>query len=277
MLQKLENSWELVKASARVLRADTELVVFPLVSASTLLVVAASFAVPLWLTGGVENAGRSPLAALAGLAFYVATSFVIFFCNSALVGAALIRLRGGDPTVGDGFRLAWDKVGLILGYSVVAGTVGLVLKALQERAGLLGRLVAGLFGVAWSLATFLVVPVLVSESVGPVDAVKRSAELFKRTWGEQVVGNFGVGTVTFLAGLGLTVVFVPLVAVAGMLGAPALVAGVGATYLLGLMLLALAHATLSGIYTAALYRYATEGVVGEGFEPAMVQRAFRPR
>lgn len=277
MFEKLSRSWELVKASARVLSADKELVVFPLISAGALLLVSAFFVVPLVLVGLDGRVTDSPLGVVAALLFYVATSFVIFFCNSALVGAALIRLRGGDPTVADGFRIASGKAGLIFGYAVVAATVGVLLRAVQERAGILGRIVTGLVGIAWNLATFLAVPVLVSEEVGPVEAVKRSASLLRRTWGEQVVGNFGVGTVTGLAGFALTVTFVPLVVLAAASTSTLLLGLTIGAYVFSLMALALASATLSGIYTAAVYRYAAEGVVGGGFEPAMVQGAFRPR
>ena len=105
---------------------------------------------------------------------------MIFFCNTALVGAALIRLRGGDPTVADGFRIAASRVGPILGYALIAATVGMVLRAISERSGFLGRLVVSLVGFAWNLATFLVVPVLVVEDVGPIEAVQRSASYLGR-------------------------------------------------------------------------------------------------
>jgi Family of unknown function (DUF6159) len=278
MFQKLSNSWELMKASARVLAADKQLVIFPLLSALALLVVTASFIVPVVLVEG-SHLSRGSGALGLGLAFlfYVVAYFIVFFANSALVGAALVRLRGGEPTVAEGFRIASDRLVPIVGYALAAATVGVVLRAIQERAGLLGRVVVSLMGTAWSLATFMVVPVLVSEDLGPVDAVKRSTQLLKQTWGEQVVGNFAVGTVVGLAGLVLTLVFVPLVALAAASGSVALIATSVGGYVLSLALLMLVNATLSGIYTAALYRYAAEGTVGGGFDDQMVQGAFRPK
>src|SRR5690606_12092796 len=130
---------------------------------------------------------------LFGFLFYLCQYFVIFFFNTALVGAAMIRLEGGDPTVSDGLRIARERMGAILGYAAIAATVGLVLRALEERAGFLGRIVIGLIGLAWTLATFLVVPVLVSQNVGPVEALKESVRLLKRSWGENLAGNVGIG------------------------------------------------------------------------------------
>ncbi|MFO7692129.1 MAG: DUF6159 family protein, partial [Vicinamibacterales bacterium] len=200
MFEKLSTSWELVKASAAVLSADKELLLFPVISTVLSILVVVTFAVPAVLAGvfasGVADGAGLPAAGYAGvLLFYVVQYFVIFFCNTALVGAALIRLRGGDPTVADGFRIAASRIQPILGYALIAATVGMVLRAISERSGLLGRLVVGLLGFAWNLATFLVVPVLVVEDVGPIEAIQRSASYLKRTWGEQIVGNLGMGLV----------------------------------------------------------------------------------
>jgi hypothetical protein len=119
---------------------------------------------------------------------------MIFPLLSSLIGAALIRIKGGDPTVMDGFAIANSHFSAILGYAAISATIGLVLLWLSER-GSLGRLAASLFGMAWNLATFLVVPILVSEDLGPADAIKKSTRLLKRTWGEQIVGNFSIGLI----------------------------------------------------------------------------------
>jgi hypothetical protein len=277
MFRRLSNSWELTKASAHVLSQDKELMVFPAISALMLILVTAGFIAPMVLLADKGKDVEGPLGIAVTFVFYVVSYFVIFFCNSALVGAALIRLRGGDPTVADGFRIAGGKVGVIFAYAVVAATVGMVLRAIQQRAGLLGRIVSGLFGMAWNLATFLVVPVLVNENIGPIEAVKRSTELLKKTWGEQVVGNFGVSAVMSLIVFGLFIVFIPVIVLAAGTQQPALIAGAVGGFVLCLMALALVSATLSGIYTAALYRYASEGQMGEGFAPAMVKEAFQPK
>ena len=277
MFRRLSNSWELTKASAQVLSADKELLVFPLISALGLVLVSAGFIAPMVVVAEKGKSLEGPLGILVTFAFYVVSYFVIFFCNSALVGAALIRLRGGDPTVADGFRIAGGKVGVIFAYAVVAATVGMILRAIQERAGLLGRIVSGFFGMAWTLATFLVVPVLVNENIGPIDAVKRSTELLKKTWGEQVVGNFGVSAVITLAVFGLSFTFIPLIVLAVSSEQPALIAAAAGGFVVSLLALALVGSTLSGIYTAALYRYASEGQMGQGFSPEMVKEAFRPK
>ena len=190
-------SWNLVKASWSVLRSDKELIIFPIVSGIATMIVMALFAGPLWLTGYFdgfeENSSSKAVGFVLLFAMYVVLYSVVNYCNAALIGAALIRLRGGDPTASDGFRIANQHIGPIVGYALIGATVGMALQTLKERAGILGQIIGWLGQTAWNLATFLVIPVLVVEGVGPIEGIKRSSSLLKRTWGEQVVGNAGLG------------------------------------------------------------------------------------
>jgi hypothetical protein len=277
VFQRISNSWKLAKASAKVLSADKELMIFPALSAVMLVLVSVAFILPMILAKSAEGMLEGVGAYVIGFLFYLVSYFVIFFCNSALVGAAMIRLRGGDPTVADGFRIASSRIGVIFGYALIAATVGMILRAIQERAGIIGRIVVGLMGMAWNLSTFLVVPVLVVEDVNPIDAVKRSASLLKKTWGEQVIGGFSMGAIMGLATFLLILVFVPLIILAIASEAPVMIGLVIGGFVVSLLLLSLVNATLSGIYTAALYRFAAEGEVSQGFASEMVQDAFRPK
>jgi hypothetical protein len=279
MFDRLSRSWELTKASAAVLSADKELLVFPLLSGVASLLVLATFAVPAFLAGLADTAlsgsdeGRV-LGGIVAFLFYVTQYFVILFCNTALVGAALIRLRGGDPTVGDGMRIALSRVGSILGYAVISATVGMILRTIAQKGGVAGRIASSLFGLAWGLATYLVVPVLVVEGVGPVEAVKRSASYLKKTWGEQVAGNLGMGAVFGLASVGVVLVGIAGLALAATLGSGLVLGVVVAALVLAFLAIALVSSALGGIYAAAVYRYAAEGEAGGFFPDHLVKSAF---
>ncbi len=282
MFSKFSNSWELIKASAQVLKADKELLVFPLISAIALILVVATFVVPTVvlnpaLLESLDGESTSPIAWVIALAFYFVQYSVILFFNSALVGAAMIRLDGGDPTVSDGLRIATSRIGTILGYALIAATVGVALRALRERSGILGNIAAGLFGLAWSLATYLIVPILVVRGGNPIEAIKESASVLKRTWGEQIVGNFGIGMVFLFVYLGIGLAGAAAIAAAGMAGMPPVAITLAIVTVLVFMLAALVQSALSGIYTAALYRYATAGEIGGGFPPRLLEQAFRAK
>lgn len=280
MFARFSRSWELVKASGSVLRQDKELLLFPFFAGIAAMVVAASFLIPLFALGTVESLEEGSVDAASMVLlflFYLTQYFVIFFFNSALVGAAMIRLDGGDPTVRDGLRIASSRIGQILGYAAIAATVGLILRLIEERAGFIGRWIAGLLGVAFTVATFLTVPILVSREVGPVDAVKESATLLKKTWGENVIGNVGIGLVFFLfyiAVIGIGMAFVFGVA---QTGSAALIIIVTAMLVLAFIALTLVQTALQGVYSAALYRYATNGNVGAEFSGTLLSDAFRPK
>ena len=165
-------SWLLIKASWSVLRADKELLVLPLLSGVATILVLAAFIGAAALAGvfkALEN-GADTLNApfYAGLfVFYVVQYFVIIYFNTALVGAAIERLEGGNPTVGSGLALAQSRIGAILGYAVISATIGVLLRMLAERLGFIGRILETGVGFAWTVTTFLVVPVLAAEGVGP--------------------------------------------------------------------------------------------------------------
>lgn len=279
MFDSIGRSWELAKGSFRVLRADKELLIFPLLSFVALVVVLISFAVPFVMLGGVSSAqdGQVNIASyVLAFAFYVVSYTVTFFFQTALVGAALIRLDGGDPTVGDGFRIAFSRLPQIIGYALIAATVGMILRWISERAGFIGQIVGGVLGFAWSIATFLVVPVLVIEKVGPIEAIKRSTGLLKRTWGEQIVGNVGIGLVFGL----LMIVVILLGGVLCYFLFQASV-GLGIVGIVALILLvavfALIASALSGIFTASIYRYATKGDGGPMYNSQTLAAAFRQK
>ena len=284
MAGKFARSWALLKASAAVLRSDKSLLVFPLLSGLCTLLVAASFLIPVGvMVIGNEHAGQqfeqgmSAGAYLLMFGFYLVQYFVIIFFQTALTGVALMHLRGEPTSVGAGFALARARLPQILGYALIAATVGLLLRMVQERLGLIGRFVVGLIGLAWTVATFLVVPVLASRDVGPVDAVRHSVELLKRSWGENLIGQGGIGVVFGL--LIFVAVLVGALLVGGAIAMHSIVAVVAAVVIvvLGFILLGLIQSALQGIYAAALYRYAEAGEASAGFDQALLQQAFAPK
>ncbi|HLT43215.1 MAG TPA: DUF6159 family protein [Luteimonas sp.] len=276
MFEKFSRSWEMVKASAAVLRSDRELMLFPVLSGLATLLVLASFALPT-LALRLFSSGLSVGAVLLGFAFYFCTYSVMIFFNCALVGAAMIRLDGGDPTLADGFAAARSRLGAIFGYAAIAATVGVLLQSMKAKDNnVIVRLVGSGLGLAWTLATFLAVPVLVSRDVGPIDALKQSVTLLRRTWGENAVGQVGIGAAFGLLSGGAVLVSVLLVVLAAQ-ASMALAVVVGAVCLVGVLLLGVYQAALTGIYSAVLYRYAMSHEVPEAFRGTGIATAFAPK
>lgn len=280
MFERISRSWELVKASWEVLRQDSELLVFPLISALAGGVVIACFVLPILGAWGFDGmaakleGGMSIASMVVAFLFYVSLYFVGFFFNAALVGAALIRLNGGNPTVADGLRQARFRFWSILGYACIAATVGMVLRAIQERVGFIGRIIVGFLGAGWTVATFMVVPILVAREIDPVDAIKESAMLLKQTWGENVIGQAGLGLAFGFIHFAVIVGSIALVILAAVTQSMALVVIAVLVALIALAISALIHAALSGIYSAVLYRYATTGEMSGSFSGKTLGAAF---
>jgi hypothetical protein len=283
MFARLSRSWTLVKASASVLRQDKELLWFPLISLGALALVLAAFALPVLglgtldgLSQGTDERVSAGMYVVAFL-FYFSQYFVIFFFNAALVGAAMMRLDGEDPTFGDGIRIASSKLVVIAGYAFIAATVGMILRAVQERVGFIGKVIVGLLGAGWSIATYLVVPVLVDRDVGPIDAVKESVTLLKKTWGENVIGQAGLGIAFGFIFLGVILCGGLLIALSFATQSVFLIAAAMVVTIFAVAITGLVQSALAGIYAAALYRYATNGASTPGFDEGAMRLAFAPK
>jgi hypothetical protein len=258
-----------------VLKQDKGLLVFPLISGICCLLVVASFAVPLYLTGRWEPPaqGAPPAQQVAYYGtlflFYLCNYFVVIFFNAGIIACATIRMTGGNPTIGDGFRAAFARLPVIAGWAVVSATVGLILRIIEDRSEKVGRFVAGLLGAAWTVVSFLVVPILVVENKNPVAALKDSTHLLKATWGEQLVGNFSFGLIFFLLSIPAFLVIV-LGVVSGSVAAMVACIGLAVVYLLAL---ALVQSALQSIFQAAVFLYARNGEVPQGFEAGLLSSA----
>lgn len=266
---RIARSFKLVEASWEVLKADRELMLLPLMSFAAMLVAIMVFGGAAFELGLVDGEQLTPGGYVALGLFYLTVYFIGIFFNAAVVGAANIRLSGGDPTVADGLRAARSKVGKIFSWALVAATVGLILRTIEERVGLIGRIVIAIIGAAWSIVTFFVVPILLFEELGVVDSIKRSGALFRERWGEQFTGNISIGLAMFLVFIPVFLVSVALIIVVPPLGILFGFVGIG--------LVATAGSAMTGIFNAALYRYAIEGHAGGPFSADQLREAFRPK
>ena len=272
---RFQNSMVLAKASWRVLQENRKLAVLPLLSGIVTVLIAISFLVPIAILGQGGSSSSEytfgPVQWILTAALYLVSAYVVIFFNAALVYAADAHLHGVTVSVGDAIKFAASKTSVLLPWAIVSATVSMVLRAIEERAGIIGTIVAGLAGVAWSLVTFLVLPVLVVEGLGPIKAVKRSGELFKRAWGEQVMANFGIGLITF----GAIIVGLIPAGLLMLLGTFGIVAGI-VLFVVWVSVVTVISQSVQGILSMALYRYATDGQV-QGFDTSQLQGAFGPR
>jgi hypothetical protein len=288
-MEKIRRSWSLVKASWSVLRADKELALFPIVSGILVAIAIAIIAGGFMLVTGEgarevadrfdEGSNQSwsvgDLVTLF-LIYFVSVLIATFF-NAALIGATLKRLRGGDPTFRDGLQMASGRIGSILGYSAIAATVGVVLQVIRSKSNAAGDLAAGVLGIAWGVATFLVVPVLVAEDVGPTEAIKRSGSLLKKTWGEQVVGNVSLGLISLLASLAVAGIGAVLIAIAASVGSNVALGGAITVVIILVAIVAVIFSALNAIYKAAVYEYAADGIASGAFGQDALSHAFRQK
>jgi hypothetical protein len=273
-MERLANSWEMAKRSWAVLRSDKSLAWFPIFSFLGSVVVVGIVAGLIALAGIDDSANSDslkPLGWVLVVVGYIGLAIVQTYFLAALVAGADTRLRGGSSTVGGALQVANSRLHRLLPWALVSATVSIILSML-ERYGVVGRIVAGLVGLAWNLVTFLTIPILVIEDVAVGHAFSRSKDLFKKTWGENVVGQAGLGVIGFVAVLPAIALF----AIGAALGTAGLVL-FGAVGVVWLVVASTVLAALNGIYRTALYRFATTGEVPPDFAGSDFRGAFRPR
>lgn len=272
---KFATTWRLMGESWNLLKQDRKLVLFPLFSGIALAAIIASFSIPLLDKHTLERFQQGAAHQTAGFyflwfLFYFVAYFVTIFFNCALIASVLKFMDGEKPSVGDGLRAAWSLLPQILGWALMASTVGFILRMIEQRVGFVGRIVVWLLGMAWTVTSFLVVPVLVAERRGPIEAYTESVSLLKRSWGEQIIGTMSFGLIFFLAFLPAGIMLA-IVLDAYPPSAP-IVIGIVVIYMAAV---GLVQSTLQSIYQAAVYRYAVDGRAPPGFDDDTLSEAFR--
>jgi hypothetical protein len=270
---RFSNSKQLASASWGVLKADKELMTIPVIGAVVAGVVAIVVGSVVYATletstdaAGETTTSANPAAVVLGILGLLIVALVTQLFAGALVAGANERFEGGNPTLGSSFSKAMTRFGSILGWTATNATVGVILSAVREKAGFLGDIVVGIIGAAWNIVTWLVMPVIIVEGIGPLAATKRSAVLIKSKWGENLIAQGGLGLFGLLLILPGVVVGVAISSVLPIVGIPLLV-----------LYLAIAFTVLSAlgaIFRTALYRFSAGLPVGDAFSESMLVGTF---
>lgn len=282
---KMSRGWEFAKISYGILWDHKQLVIFPIFSGIALIIVLASFLLPLWQFGTLDQlnaflddeAGTndvSPLTYALAFFFYFVNYFVIIFFNTALSACAMKVCAGEAPTIGYGLSIAMKRLPQIIAWSLLSATVGLLLRIIENAYEKAGVIIAAIIGTAWTVLTYFVVPVLVVEGTGPFKSVGQSVKTLKDTWGEAVMGNFSMGFITFIIALPLYLVFCVLIFLGISNNAlPLTVLGI-----IGLVAAILVVAVISSasdvVFRSLLYNYATGRTIPEEVDESMFEAAF---
>jgi hypothetical protein len=210
-LDRLSKGWTMALNSFKVLKENKQLIIFPVLSGISLVLVIGSFFTGVLAFNGwdLDNMETENPIAVYGLVFlfYIINYFVIVFFNMALVHCTRLYFRGEEVTVRAGLQFSLSRIGAIFSWAVFAAIVGTILKAIQENSGVIGKVITGIIGIVWGVATFFVVPIIAYENVGPLEAFKRSSGMMKKKWGESLGATFSFGLIQFL---GIIIIGLPL-------------------------------------------------------------------
>ncbi|MFH2020874.1 MAG: DUF6159 family protein [archaeon] len=276
-------SWEITKESFKVIKADKEILMFPVLASIFSVIFFVIMALPLVVTSIMQNLGLDKLGALAYyiliFLFYMGTAFIATFFNVAVVYCAKKRFEGGDPTFKEGLSEAFKRIHLIFLWSIVSAVVGLILNMIENAAQksknsitrIILSITTSILGAAWGIVSIFVVPAMVFDNVGPFAALKKSAHAIKKTWGESLARHYGLGFVeaAFMV-LGI-IVLIPGIYLLGIFWPVGL--ALIAIAVIYMVIIALVFSTANAIFNTALYMYA-EGKHQKAFSAETMKNAF---
>ncbi len=273
LFTRLSNGWQISMNSFKVLKANRQLIIFPVLSGLSLLMLLGSFALVImtgagWDTGNLSKPNNIENYSVIFL-FYIINYFIIVYFNTALIHCTTLYFRGEKVSVREGLDFSFSRIGAIFSWALFAGTIGALLQILQENFGSLGKIITGLIGVVWSVATFFVVPLIAYENAGPFEAFKRSALLMKEKWGEKLGATFSFGLIQIA---GIILIAIPVFLLSYFIHP---VAGIilGA---IGLLLLFAIVSASKSIFISAIY-HNIQGDPVEHFEQQFVDNLFRQK
>jgi hypothetical protein len=247
---KLSNGWTIAMNSFKVLKENKQLIIFPILSGISLILIMASFFTAMlgfsgWNIDNMQEPGTI-VSYVILFAYYIANYFIVVFFNMALVHCTHLYFKGEEVTIQKGIAFSRSRIGAIFAWAVLAGSVGAILRIIQENVGSLGKIITGIIGVVWSVATFFVVPVIAYENLGPVDAIKRSTQIMRDKWGQGIGAGFSFGLVQLL---GIIVVGIIAFAIGAFIHP---VAGIAVGFL-GFLLLITVVSAAQTIFVSAVY------------------------
>ena len=271
---RLSNGWKISINSFKVLKENKQLILFPILSGISLLVVMGSFATVIlaaagWNPDNITESNNTVTSYLLLLVFYVVNYFIMVFFNMALIHCTRLYFQGEEVSIEKGLRFSLSRIGVIFSWALFAGTVGTILKIIQEESGWIGKIITGILGIVWSIATFFVVPIIAYENLGPIAAFKRSAQLMKQKWGESLGATFSFGLIHFISYI---IIGVPLFFLGAIIHPWAGIA----LAVLGMFIVAAVLSAAQTIFVSAVY-HNINGDPVKHYDQQMVERLFEKK
>lgn len=309
-MNKISTSWAILMSSVQLMRQHKKLLWFPLLNFIAIVGIVVFFAMPLFTQMSVFNLsetfpqmleamqaageeyseGEHPFLETSVWNFtvldkgtpttlllflYLPSMFLATFVNVAFYYEIMQAFNGEKVSLRRGFSFARTKLKAILVWSLLAGVVGAIIHKIQENVGFVGQWITGLIGIAWSVASVFAIPVIIREEQqsNPVDYLKKSAQLIKKTWGEGLTGLVSISVVTFLLTVGIIISGIILSIFTTQLFTATLI--IVLIVITAIILLMYLSGVARNIYLCGLYIYASEGVAPGPFDTQIFEKAWK--
>ncbi len=273
-ISRFKASWLLLKESWRFLKADSELLLVPIIATIVMVLLFAVLIIGL-LVSGLLTASAEDAWTVEGLIFiagsYLITAFVVAFAQAMVTHTVYARTRGQNATLGQSLLVAGRHLPALFLWSIISATVGVALRAVSERSRWLGQVVASLLGAAWGILTYFVVPAMVINKNSAFSAITHSGSVFKRTWGETLITNISLGLIFIVLHVLAILVFLGCFFISIETGQGALFMVSGILYVVWLFAAIALQQVLNSIIVTLLYVYATSETPPQNFNTELLE------
>ena len=280
-MNTFKKSWLLVKETCAIIKKDTGVVGYGALTFFISLFVFAFIGLTGYLTNQIVPTGSGTVTPI-GMVMIVLALFLVsivgVFYSVATAHVVLMRLKGENPVFADGVQVAMQRRVQIIGFGIIAATVGLILRAIERLTRnldgipgfILSLVINATLAALWSISSFFVYPLIAEKGTDGIQSLKQSSALFNKTWGEQVIVGIGFGLFSFgLTVLALTPVFTTLFLDLGVaFGITALIVSVVLVTLVQLF-----FSIAQTVFQTSLYYYATTGKQPAGYSTTIVESA----
>jgi hypothetical protein len=278
-LGKFKASWLLLKETWKYLRADKEIIWIPFITAA-ITVFAFGILLTLFVVAvlagdlptSTEGQPMTPVEWLFLFLVYIMCAFTLALSQGGIAHTVSVRAHGGNASLGEALRAAFSRWRDLLIWAIITSTVGIALRAIFERSQLLGKIVSGLIGAAWSVLTYFTVPAMILDKKSAISAIRHSGAVFKRTWGETIISNVTLGLAFFVINLGVIMSVFLLGLIAFFLHVSIVLVLIVGILLIVLFIVcsALIQASLEAILKVLLYMYANEKTLPQNFNQELL-------
>ncbi len=196
------------------------------------------------------------------LIYYICFHFVSLLINGGLLIYEWAKFNGESISISRAIYLSTKRWFLIISWMFVFSFINIFMLFFESPTNWLGKISSRLFGLTWWMSISFVFPVIILEQKNPFSALRTSASLIKKLWGERVSRRLSFGFVYWIFLLPL-ILLLYLIFITSSVKVRMILSGVVVIYV---VVTAILHSISYAFFQLSLYGYTKVGKPLDGIQ-----------